>query len=201
MLKRYVSILAMLALAGCASGKTTSGGAPTRAAEDNLTQGFAEFRASQVRKVAYDLTFQLNKGARSYDGTARIELELARTDAPLTLDFVGKSISSIEVGGKKIEDFVVRTGSIEIPARHLAPHTTVLISYTNDFNVSATGFYRMVDPVDQREYLYTDFEPYQAHLLYPFLDQPDLKALFTVHVNAPASWKVISNAIGSSTAL
>src|ERR1700722_16936176 len=99
MTKAYVLVLALLAAAsGCASsGKPSLGdGIPARAAQDNLTESFAEFRASQVKSVSYDLSFKVKKGATSYDGIAVVNAELTRTNAPLTLDFVGKTITRIE---------------------------------------------------------------------------------------------------------
>ncbi|MEM0952807.1 MAG: aminopeptidase N, partial [Pseudomonadota bacterium] len=40
--------------------------------------------------------------------------------------------------------------------------------------------------------LYTDFEPYDANRLFPHFDQPDLKARYTLSVQAPANWQVVS---------
>jgi aminopeptidase N len=199
---KKLAILGTLGLVmyGCASAPGTPIGqgrpAPARADEDNLTRELAEFRKTQVSAVAYDLSFTLDAGSSTYGGRAAISLTLNRTDQPLSLDFVGKPVQAVVVNGSRVADFRQTRGALEIPARYLRPESLIVVEYKNEFNTSPTGFYRMVDPVDQREYLYTDFEPYQAHNLFPCLDQPDLKASFLVHVNAPRTWKVISNASG-----
>ena len=56
-----------------------------------------------------------------------------------------------------------------------------------------TGLQRSVDPADGRVYTYTKFEPAYARRVFANFEQPDLKAVFTVHVTAPAHWTVLSN--------
>ena len=51
-----------------------------------------------------------------------------------------------------------------------------------------------MDPEDGEEYLYTNFEPYEAHRLFPCFDQPDIKATYELSVTAPAEWEIIANA-------
>ncbi|HLZ10915.1 MAG TPA: hypothetical protein VKT80_20195, partial [Chloroflexota bacterium] len=131
-MKRTIApVLFAAALAGCATGNTGGSGPghEGRSAEDNLTRKLAEFRASQVKSVTYDLFFRLSSGAKTYDGSTRITLELTKTDAPLSLDFVGKEIRSVDVGRVRVTDFIQRTGSIEIPARYLTPRTEITIAY------------------------------------------------------------------------
>src|SRR3712207_6289376 len=55
------------------------------------------------------------------------------------------------------------------------------------------GLHRFVDPVDGEAYLYSQFETFDAHRMYACFDQPDLKAVFTLRVTAPAEWHVVSN--------
>ncbi len=64
----------------------------------------------------------------------------------------------------------------------------------NDYDTTGDGFHRFVDPEDDEEYVYTNFEPYEAHRLFPSFDQPDIKGRYTVTVTAPASWQVVANA-------
>ncbi len=168
---------------------------PVRAEEDNLTRSFAEFRSSQVKSVHYDLSLIFLKKSTSYEGITTISADLNRVDAPLSIDFAGKTIKKLTVNGTEINSFKVHTGSIEIPADVLKASTRIVIHYVNDFSLTPSGLYRSVDSADQKEYLYTDFEPYKAHQFFPCFDQPDLKASFSVHVNAPAGWKVISNGV------
>jgi aminopeptidase N len=61
------------------------------------------------------------------------------------------------------------------------------------YSRTGQGIHRFVDPVDDRVYTYTDFEPFDAHRAFACFDQPDIKAEFTFDVVAPASWIVVSN--------
>ncbi|WP_419608751.1 M1 family metallopeptidase [Thiolapillus sp.] len=57
----------------------------------------------------------------------------------------------------------------------------------------------VVDPVDNREYFFSHFEPFWANRLFPCFDQPDLKASFSVTVEAPDDWQIISNTLATKT--
>ena len=61
----------------------------------------------------------------------------------------------------------------------------VHVVYENDYDTTGDGFHRFVDPEDGEEYVYTNFEPYEAHRLFPCFDQPDIKGRYTVTVTAP----------------
>ena len=48
-------------------------------------------------------------------------------------------------------------------------------------------------PADERVYLYSDLETFDAHRVYACFDQPDMKASYELSVTAPADWLVVSN--------
>src|SRR4051812_49431472 len=123
-MKTFAFLVLVIALPASA----LSAAAPVRPDADNLTRETAEFRAAQVRTVTYDLEFTLKKGSRSYDGRTKINLELARTDAPLSIDYMGKAPEKILVNGAVVTDPVRRTGSFDIPARYLKPRTVVEVA-------------------------------------------------------------------------
>ena len=66
------------------------------------------------------------------------------------------------------------------------------IAFSHPYSSDGNGLYRFRDPVDGRDYLYTNFEPYDANRLFPCFDQPDLKATYATRVTVPAAWQVIS---------
>src|SRR5258707_700699 len=53
---------------------------------------------------------------------------------------------------------------------------------------------RFDDRSDGGTYLYTLLVPSDANLLFPCLDQPDLKARFRWRLSAPPGWRVLANA-------
>jgi aminopeptidase N len=82
---------------------------------------------------------------------------------------------------------------IVLPGRRLEPVTEVEVAYVNSYDCGGDGFHHFSDPEDGAEYLYSNFEPFEAHRLFPCFDQPDLKATYTLTVRAPAAWAVIAN--------
>ena len=170
-----------------------------RADEDNLTQAFASIRKEQVRSVAYDLTFTLTKGSDEYRVSTIVDVDLARIDQPLSLDLVAKSVDKVVINGNETKDFRVRKGSLEIPAALLKEKSRIEISTVGTYSKDGHGFQRIVDPADKAEYIYTDFEPYRAHTMFPCFDQPDLKAKVRVTIQAPKDWKPLANSVVESS--
>lgn len=170
-----------------------------RKSDDNLALKEAIARKSQVKSVSYDLFFDLSLNSGGFKGKTLIRAELNRIDVPLSIDSMARKIESVKVNGKEIRNYQKRKGSFDVPARNLSPQVEIEITYSNDYAKTAGGLIRSKDPKDGAEYIYTDFEPYYAHNLFPCFDQPDLKAKFTVTVSAPSAWKVIQNELPESS--
>ena len=165
--------------------------APASPGRDVLAHAEAVARAARVSGVAYEIALDLAAGATTYRGVARIRFAVSGP-GDLFLDFRGGSIESLRVNGTPISPD--RPGArIVLPAAVLGPTTEVVVAYENAYDATGDGFHRFVDPADGAEYAYTNFEPFEAHRLYPCFDQPDLKGTFAFSVTAPASWSVISN--------
>ncbi|CAN5748947.1 aminopeptidase N [soil metagenome] len=160
-------------------------------ARDVLTQAEATERAERVSDVVYDVVLDLVSGQPTYRGTLNLSFK-ARGDQPLFLDFRGRTIERLEVNGTPVEpDF---TGfRLTLPGGLITDEMTVSADYVNHYDTTGDGFHRFVDPEDGEEYVYTNFEPYEAHRLFPCFDQPDIKARYTFTVTAPESWQVIAN--------
>jgi aminopeptidase N len=161
-----------------------------RVARDVLTRDEAVARAERVSDAAYALEFDLVAGAPSYGGRARIEASVADTSEPLWIDFTGR-IESCRVNGDVLSPDHVGT-RLWLPADRLESRIVVEIDYRNDYDHTGDGFHRFQDPEDGEEYVYSNFQPFAAHRLFPCFDQPDLKARFDLAVTAPSSWEVIS---------
>lgn len=163
------------------------------AADDNLTQKEAIHRKSQVKSVKYDVYLEVDKGNSSVHGKTVIQLEMNILKEALTVDFNGTKINSLKVNGKELKKYVHKKGSFDIPKSAITKEMNLEIDYLTDASHESKGIRRMKDPIDGEEYLFTDFEPYYAHRLFPCLDQPDLKAIFQFTIKAPEEWKVIHN--------
>ncbi len=160
-------------------------------ARDVLTRVEAEARAARVRHVSYDLHINMTRGAATYQGDVTVHFDVDPGD-PLFLDFRGKQIERLEVNGQTLApDW--NGVRLALPEAVLRPHTVVRVVYENAYDHTGDGLHQFIDPEDGQEYVYTNFEPFDAHRLFPCFDQPDIKATYALTVTAPAEWQVISN--------
>jgi aminopeptidase N len=163
----------------------------TAGARDVLTQAEARDRAGRVREAAYDISLDLVAGRTTYHGDVTIRFGVTG-DGPVFLDFRGRNIERLEVNGNQIEpDW--NGYRLTLPASVIEPTMSVQVVYENDYDTTGDGFHRFVDPEDGEEYVYTNFEPYEAHRLFPCFDQPDIKGRYSVNVTAPRGWVCIAN--------
>ncbi len=161
------------------------------AARDVLTQQEAVGRAQRVRDASYDIVLDLVAGESTYRGDVTLRFASDGSD-PLFVDFRGRTIEHLEVNGTETEP--EWTGyRLTLPGWLLQESNVVRVQYVNDYDRTGDGFHRFVDPEDGEEYVYTNFEPYEAHRLFPCFDQPDIKGHFTFTVTAPADWLVLAN--------
>ncbi|HEX8639129.1 MAG TPA: M1 family aminopeptidase, partial [Pyrinomonadaceae bacterium] len=69
----------------------------------------------------------------------------------------------------------------------------IKLDFTSPIATSGAAVTRYVDKEDGAEYVYSLFVPSDASTAFPVFDQPDLKAKFSLDLNVPAKWNVISN--------
>jgi aminopeptidase N len=157
---------------------------------DRLTQDEARARAAVIAQPAYQLALDLEAGSKTYAGDCTIRFEFAG-DAGTFLDFTGSVIEKFTVNGVDREP-VWHENRVQLPAEWLADTNEVRVRYVNAYDHTGEGFHQFFDPEDDAEYLYTQFEPFSAHRMFPCFDQPDLKATYELAITAPAEWVVLT---------
>ena len=162
------------------------------AVRDVLAQGEAATRAERVSDVSYELHLDLTPGAERYRGEVTIRFALAGA-GDLFLDHRGGGLERIEVNGAELEPQATAY-RLTLPTAALAERNEARLVFEHEYDHTGDGFHQFIDPEDGSEYLYTNFEPYSAHRLFPCFDQPDLKATYALTVDAPAEWELIANA-------
>ena len=161
--------------------------------EDVLTREFAEKRAELISDVSYKLRIFLKKNSKTYKGQCEIKFFLKQVDGYLKVDFIGSNIKMVVVNGQ-IANYKKEEFAILIQEKYLNEgQNMVEVEYENQYDYTGTGLHHFVDPEDKREYLYTHFEPYDAHRVFPCFDQPDLKATYELTVEHPEEWVIVSN--------
>ena len=69
----------------------------------------------------------------------------------------------------------------------------VTLKYFGVYSSTREGFHSSVDEADNRQYVYTMFEPFFCNSVFPCFDQPDRKAKMTLSIVCPNEWVVVSN--------
>jgi aminopeptidase N len=104
-------------------------------------------------------------------------------------------VEGVELNGEEVPKDAFDGARIRLD--HLKEANELHILGSAAYQNVGAGMSRFVDPIDNRVYLHSQFEPFDAHRVYPCFDQPDLKGRFTFTVLAPADWEVISNTASS----
>ena len=168
-----------------------------------LTQEEAKMRKALLTKengaynIKYDLvltirrtTDKLESEKHDFEGVLNASFEYYPKsdlkDPFLFLNFVGE-IHYLEYNGTKTSNFIYEKNRLKIDLTLLKPNesNTLKIIFSGDYNHNGVGLHQYTDPSDKKEYLYTQFEPYDCNRLFPVFDQPNLKAVLDLKVIAP----------------
>eukprot|EP01120_Amphizonella_sp_Union-15-10_P013798 TRINITY_DN649_c0_g3_i1.p1 TRINITY_DN649_c0_g3~~TRINITY_DN649_c0_g3_i1.p1 ORF type:complete len:725 (-),score=168.78 TRINITY_DN649_c0_g3_i1:516-2690(-) len=163
---------------------------------NTLKETEAQERAKHFSAVSYDLSLNLQPNQKTYRAVLKITFNFKGSDDQnhLFLDFVGKTIESFKVNGKAVSENPFKRNRVFFKKEDLNNGSNVVeINYVNNYDKSGAGFHQFIDPVDNEEYLYTNFEPFDAHRWLPCFEQPDIKGKIKLTVKAPEKWKVLAN--------
>jgi aminopeptidase N len=158
---------------------------------ENLTHPEARRRAAAIGEVSYHVHLDLRTGAETFRSTTRVRFSTTESGTTF-LDCTAATVLTVRVDGTAV-DGVVEPTRIRLEDLGPGEHTVEVVA-DMAYQHEGRGLHRFVDPTDDRIYLHSQFEPFDAHLVYACFDQPDLKATFELAVDAPAEWVVVSNA-------
>jgi len=161
------------------------------AVRENLTRDEARERAALVTDVRTVVHLDLTTGAETFDATSRLHFRTT-ADGPTFVDCTANTVARVELDGRELPAEVVEPTRIRLPELTEGEHELTVVA-TMDYRHEGKGLHRFVDPSDDRVYLHSQFEPFDAHLVYACFDQPDLKTTFELTVDAPEEWVVVSN--------
>lgn len=183
--------LPLTLLAGCSLLHSSKGGAGEARV---LTQSEAALRSQHVANVKYELHLKLDGQSPEFQGEDVILFDWKEGQDDLRVDFKGGGIDSLVINGEARKIPKLRGDAMWIPAKELtAGPNRVEIRYHAAYSRTGAELYRFTDPEDGRTFVYTDFEPFDSHQLFPNFDQPDLKASYKIEAEVPADWKVVSS--------
>ena len=160
-----------------------------------LTRNEATHRAATLEVSSIDVTVDVSGAADSSQETYPVTsvLTLTAREERTFIDIAGQVRAVLFNGAEHpFEDDEDRVWVSGLP---VGESLTLEVRALAHYSRSGEGLHRYTDPEDGEVYLYTQFEPNDAHRAWPCIDQPDVKPVWTFHVIAPPSWVVFSNGV------
>ncbi|HEX2894561.1 MAG TPA: aminopeptidase N [Marmoricola sp.] len=159
----------------------------------NLTREEAQTRARLLDVDSYTIELDVTTSDKMFASTTTIEFRASEVGASTFADLVGATVHEITLNGVSLDPATAYADS-RIQLHDLQADNVLVVRADCTYSHSGEGLHRFVDPVDDRVYLYSQFEVPDARRVYTTFEQPDLKSVFTFKVTAPEHWKVVSNA-------
>ncbi|MCW2768110.1 MAG: Membrane alanyl aminopeptidase Metallo peptidase family, partial [Nocardioides sp.] len=157
----------------------------------NLHRDEAATRAATLAVESYTIDLDLTVSDKVFESTTVIRFRCSEPGAATFADLVGGIIHEITLNGRRLDPFEVYRDS-RIALEELEAENELRVFCELPYSHTGEGLHRFVDPVDNRVYLYSQFEVPDARRVFTTFEQPDLKAPFTFSVTAPTGWKVVS---------
>jgi aminopeptidase N len=201
---RFFLLCGVLLLSACQPVQTTPSTDDVvlthiRPVADALDKITADLRKARISNVSYETFIDIADSDDEILAEVAIDFDLSDASSDLTLDFTGGSLDEVKVNGAIITA-AYNGYFITLPAEHLQLGTNdVDIAYRRPYGHDGNGLHRFVDPEDGLTYMHSYLWPYYANRLLPSFDQPNLKANFTLYVDAPKDWIVVSTMPGTSS--
>ena len=160
-----------------------------------LTRNEATHRAATLEVSSIDVTVDVSGAADPSQETFPVTsvLSLTAREERTFIDIAGQVCAVLLNGAEHpFEDDEDRVWVSGLP---VGESLTLEVRALARYSRSGEGLHRYTDPEDGEVYLYTQFEPNDAHRAWPCIDQPDVKPEWTFHVITPPSWVVFSNGV------
>jgi aminopeptidase N len=160
-------------------------------ANDRLTRAEAQERARLLGDVDYAVELDLRPAGPTFSSRTTVRFSCAEPGTSTFIDLDAATLHSATLNGRSVPPDAFADARIVLDG--LAAHNELVVDAECAYQRTGVGLHRFTDPVDERVYLHTQFEPFDAHRVYACFDQPDLKAPFRLSVQAPADWVAASN--------
>lgn len=187
MVYRFKFLLFMLPLvfilASCSSRKAIS----DPVLDNGVDRSLAIYRKSILNDIHYSLELDIpSEKTQPIAAREILTFQLSSTRLPLQLDFKEDpaKVNSLVINGRQTP--------VDEQKEHLILPAALLQKGKNEVHIQ----FQAGDGALNRnsDYLYTLFVPDRARTFFPCFDQPDLKAIYTLTLHLPKSWKAIANA-------
>ena len=168
-----------------------------------ISQALAQWRSAHYRVLRYDLRLHLTPALDRVQGSVGIAFAFAGPPVDLVLDWrpaqpagmPAGAVTSVRMGGRAVPVPRASDDHLVIAAAGLrAGENHVELEFESPIAAAGTAVTRYHDREDGSVYVYSLLVPADASSLFPCIDQPDLKARFTLELALPAPLTAVSNA-------
>ena len=158
----------------------------------SLDQATAIQRAGIIRPGSINYNYNIIILPTEYYGLAELNFYIDNLNfTNLKIDFTGKLIEEVVLNSRRFMPTTTENFML-LPKTYLQKGRNKLsVMYINSYNNDSYGCISFYD--NDQQFVYTNFEPYGAHRVFPCFDQPDLKAKMKISIVTPQWWNVVSN--------
>ena len=136
--------------------------------ENKLTRDEARTRASLLSGLSYDITLDLTTGEETFGCTTTIRFRGKDPGATTFVDLVAPEVTNASLNGRPLPASAFDGTRLQLDGLDTENELTVRARCA--YEHTGVGLHRFVDPVDHSVYLFTHFEPFDAHRVYPCFD-------------------------------
>ncbi|WP_338750377.1 aminopeptidase N [Janibacter alittae] len=162
----------------------------------SLTRDEALHRADLLSVTRMEVDLDLDRGAETFGSRTRIHLTASGTGATF-IDCKPVTLHSATLDGEPLDIDGLIEGRLPLPVT--TGEHVVEVEATMGFSHDGEGLHRATDPADGEDYVFSHLFLDAAPAVFACVDQPDIKAPYTVTVTAPAEWKVIGNGAATTS--
>ncbi|MGH8896984.1 MAG: aminopeptidase N [Egibacteraceae bacterium] len=160
-------------------------------AKDALTRDEAHARARLLSDLRYEVALDLTASERDFGSRTVVRFRCREPGASTFIDLDARAVNGATLNGRRLDSEAFVEARLALD--ELADSNELVIDARCAYSRAGVGMHWFRDPVDERVYLHTQFEPFDAHRVFACFDQPDLKGTFALTVRAPSDWVVVSN--------
>jgi len=158
---------------------------PQKVIEAGVSAELAKLRKDDLKDIHYHLSFNIPIHKETDIAGEEDIIFHRKSTSDVVIDFKAKEsqIKEITTNGKKVM-FLFKNEHIIIASDKLKQGKNIV-------HISFIAGNKSLNR--NEDYLYTLFVPERARTTFPCFDQPDMKAIFTLKLETPATWKSVSN--------
>ncbi len=157
----------------------------------SLTRDEAVARAALLTVDAMEVDLDLDQGDETFGSRTVVRFSCRTPGLASFADVAPRTLHAAVLNGRPLDPATLADGRLPLPG--LEAHNVLEVDATMAYGHDGQGLHRATDPADDEDYVYGHLFLDAAPQVFACLDQPDLKAPYTVRVRAPRHWSVIGN--------